>query len=102
VLRVMPAVESARASWSKRVPTAALNGWLRTAVERIPLGSRGVRPPRIRYATQASTKPPHFVFFASARIPAHALRALENGIRDTFDFDGTPVRVSIRVRTRER
>ncbi|HEX9696422.1 MAG TPA: ribosome biogenesis GTPase Der [Actinomycetota bacterium] len=100
--RVMPAVEAARASWEKRIPTAALNGWIRAAVEKIPLGSRGTRPPRIKYVTQASVRPPTVIVFASDRLPDHATKALENSLRATFGFDGSPIRVAVRVRKRER
>ncbi|HVL88628.1 MAG TPA: ribosome-associated GTPase EngA, partial [Actinomycetota bacterium] len=102
VARVMPAVELARASWEKRIPTAALNGWIRAAVEKIPLGSRGTRPPRIKYATQVTVRPPTVVVFASDRLPDHATRALENSLRAAFGFEGSPIRVMVRVRKRER
>lgn len=98
--KVMPAVDAAQEAWRMRVPTARLNTWLRTAIERIPLGSRGAKPPRIRYATQAGARPPHIVVFATAQLPDHAVRALENSLRASFGFAGTPVRVSVRVRRR--
>jgi GTPase len=98
VMKVMPAVGRALESWSKRVPTATINTWLREALERIPLGSRGTRPSRVRYATQATTRPPHLIVFASAKISDVAIRALERSFRDRFGFDGTPVRISVRVR----
>lgn len=102
VMRVMPAVEIARESWERRIPTAGLNAWIRSATERIPLGSRGTRPPRIKYVTQASVRPPQIVVFASDKLPDHATRALENSLRATFGFEGTPIRVAVRVRKRER
>ncbi len=100
VMRVMPGVQTARASWSKRIPTAALNGWVRGAAERIPLGSRGTKPPRIKYVTQAGVRPPQLVVFASGRLPDHAVRALENSLREAFGFEGSPIRVAVRVRKR--
>lgn len=101
VAKVMPAVLVAWEGWEKRVSTATLNGWVRTAVERIPLGSRGTKPPRIKYVTQVGTRPPHVVAFASGELPTHAVRALENSLRETFGFEGTPIRVSVRLRKRD-
>jgi GTP-binding protein len=91
------ALKSARASWQKRVATSALNTWLRDAIELVPLGStvRG-RPTRIRYVTQAGTRPPTFVLFATGGITAPALRALERRLRERFGFEGTPIRFIVR------
>jgi len=95
--RVPAAIARARASWQHRVPTSALNTWLRDATELVPLGSTArARPTRIRYVTQVGTKPPSFVFFASGTITAPALRALERRLRERFGFEGTPLRLSVR------
>lgn len=95
--KIAPALEGVRASWQKRVPTAALNTWLRDAIELVPLGSTArARPTRIRYVTQAATRPPTFVLFASGSITAPALRALERRLRERFGFEGTPVRLTVR------
>ena len=97
VNKIAPSLEAALASWEKRVPTAALNAWLRDAAVLVPLGSTArARPTRIRYLTQASTRPPTFVLFATGTINAPALRALERRLRERFGFEGTPVRFSVR------
>ncbi|TMK82852.1 MAG: ribosome biogenesis GTPase Der [Actinobacteria bacterium] len=97
VIKIAPALDKALASWRKRVPTAALNAWLRDATELVPLGSTArARPTRIRYVTQAGTRPPTFVFFASGTITAPALRALERRLRERFGFEGTPLRLNVR------
>jgi GTP-binding protein len=102
VAKVPAAIETARASWEKRIPTAALNTWLRDAVEQIPLGSTvRARPTRIRYITQASARPPTFVLFASGTVTAPALRALERRLRERFGFEGTPIRFSVRKSNRK-
>jgi GTP-binding protein len=100
VTRLMPAVERSLGAWEQRVPTAALNAWLRSSIERIPLSSGGTKPARIRYVTQAGTRPPHVIVFATARITDQAARALERSLRDRFGFGGTPIRISVRVRSR--
>jgi GTP-binding protein len=96
--KIVPAVELARASWERRVPTAALNVWLREGTERVPLGTTAKgRPARIRYVTQARARPPEFVLFATGRLTDSALRALENRLRQRFDFEGTPIRMTVRA-----
>ncbi len=101
VTKLEPAIEAARASWETRIPTATLNGWVREAVERVPLGSttKG-RPTKIRYVTQADISPPTFVFFTNGRITVSAVRALERRLREAFGFDGTPIKVVIRKQER--
>ncbi len=60
------------------------------------------RRPRFYYATQATIEPPTFVLFASDARSVHFSyqRFLENRIRDAFDFEGTPLRLIFRERTR--
>ncbi|MGH2795266.1 MAG: ribosome biogenesis GTPase Der [Actinomycetota bacterium] len=99
VSKILPAVRSARASWEMRVPTAQLNAWLRDATDRIPLGGRD-RPIRLKYTTQARTKPPEIVVFATGKISDQAVRALERRLRERFGFEGTAVRVVVRVQSR--
>ena len=97
VNKIAPALESGLSSWQKRIPTAALNAWLRDATELVPLGSTArARPTRIRYVTQAGTRPPTFVLFTNGTITAPALRALERRLRERFGFEGTPVRFTVR------
>ena len=61
---------------------------------------RGHRP-KLFYATQAAVAPPTFVFFASDASAVHFSyrRYLENRLRDTFGFDGTPIRLVFRDRS---
>lgn len=99
VSRLLPAVAKVRATWEKRVPTGQLNAWLREVVERIPLGGKGT-PARLKYATQARTKPPEIVVFSSGRISDQAVRAIERRARERFGFEGTPVRVVVRSQGR--
>ncbi|MDA0999919.1 MAG: ribosome biogenesis GTPase Der [bacterium] len=63
-----------------------------------PHGGRNKKRPKIYYATQASTAPPHIVVFAS-RLPGKPYaRYIERCLREDFDFSGTPIRVSFRKR----
>jgi GTP-binding protein len=61
---------------------------------------RGGKQPKILFGTQASTKPPTFVLFTSGWLEAGYRRFIERRLREEFGFEGTPVRVNLRVRTK--
>ncbi len=98
VNRIAPALESALTSWEKRVPTATLNQWLRTTVDRMPPPPRGGKAPKIRYATQADIRPPRFLVFSTGFLEAGYRRFLERKLREDFGFAGSPIEVSVRVK----
>ena len=86
--------------WRRRIPTAELNRVVSDAVVRNePPVTRGRRS-KIFYATQATTKPPTFVFFARDAAAVHFSyqRYLENQLREAFGFLGTPIRLVFRER----
>ena len=85
---------------SMRISTGKLNEVLSIATTRVqPPTDKGKRL-KIYYMTQASTRPPTFVFFVNNKELFHFSyqRYLENQIRDIFGLDGTPVRFMIRER----
>jgi GTP-binding protein len=84
----------------RRVPTGELNRILTTATERTPPPMVRGRRPKLFYATQAAIAPPTFVFFASDAAAVHFSyrRYLENRLRETFGFHGTPIRLVFRDR----
>jgi GTP-binding protein len=102
--RVGRVLEAAIEIWGerrKRISTGALNRMLTTATERTPPPPvRGHRP-KLFYATQAAVAPPTFVFFASDASSVHFSyrRYIENRLRETFGFDGTPIRLIFRDRS---
>jgi GTP-binding protein len=100
VARLGPALRRALESWDRRVPTGALNAWLADVVAATPPPVRGGKQPRILFATQAQARPPTFVLFTTGFLEAGYRRFLERRLRETFDFTGTPVRISVRVRQR--
>ena len=100
VARLVPALETALASWDRRVPTGRLNAFLGEVVAAHPHPVRGGKQPRILFATQAGTRPPTFVVFASGFIEHGYRRFLERRIREEFGFEGTPIEISVRVRER--
>lgn len=103
VQKLVPAMETALDSWDKRISTGRLNNWLKEVVAATPPPMRGGRLPRVLFATQASTRPPTFVLFTTGFLEAGYRRFIERKLREEFNFDGSPVRVNVRVREkRER
>jgi GTP-binding protein len=96
--QLMRAVLAADALWNKRLPTHALNQWLREAVD-------GHSPPtvlgrriKLRYITQSNARPPTFVLFCSRpkALPDSYTRYLVNSLRESFDMQGVPIRLHLR------
>jgi GTP-binding protein len=87
-----------REIWSKRVPTAALNRWFDDALEANPPPAPGGKRIKLRYITQAKTRPPGFVLFGTRldQLPASYQRYLVNGLRRELGFDSVPVRLMLR------
>ena len=98
VEKLVPAIERALESWDTRISTGRLNAFLGEVVAAHPHPVRGGKQPRILFATQASTRPPRFVLFASGFIEAGYRRFVERRLREEFGFEGTPIEVSVRVR----
>ena len=96
--KLVPAIETALAGWETRIPTARLNAFLGELVAAHPHPVRGGKQPRILFGTQAGTKPPRFVLFASGFIEAGYRRFVERRLREEFGFEGTPIHISVRVR----
>jgi GTP-binding protein len=99
--KVWGLVDGVIAERDRRVPTAALNQWLGRATERTPPPPVRGRTVKVRYATQARVAPPELVLFATGQLTPSYRRYLEKDLRRTFGFQGTPVRLVVRVRTRE-
>ncbi|SEO10726.1 ribosome biogenesis GTPase Der [Actinacidiphila rubida] len=96
--KLVPAIETALAGWETRVPTGRLNAFLGELVAAHPHPIRGGKQPRILFGTQAGTRPPRFVLFASGFLEAGYRRFIERRLREEFGFEGTPIQVSVRVR----
>jgi GTP-binding protein len=96
--RLQAAILKAHDTWNRRVPTAALNRWLAAMTEAHPPPAPGGRRIKLRYMTQAKTRPPGFVVMCSHpdKVPASYTRYLVNGLREDFDMPGTPIRLWLR------
>jgi len=87
-----------REAWSKRVPTGLLNRWFDTALAANPPPAPGGRRIKLRYITQAKTRPPGFVLFGTRldELPTSYQRYLMNSIRRELGFDAVPIRLTLR------
>ena len=96
---LMQAVFDAHEIWNKHIPTAALNRWLAatTRSHPPPLSIHKQRI-KLRYATQAKTRPPTFILFSTRAgdLPEDYMRYLSNSIRENFDLHGVPIRIHLR------
>ncbi len=97
--KLMSAVFKVYDRWNLRIPTAPLNQWLADMLEACPppLGKNNRRI-KLRYITQAKTRPPSFYLFSSnpEGLPDAYLRYLSNNLRQTFDLGGIPLRMTVR------
>ncbi|MEM8631045.1 MAG: ribosome biogenesis GTPase Der [Pseudomonadota bacterium] len=96
--RLSEAVLRAYDVWNRRVPTAKLNRWLPDVVSAHPPPAPGGKRIKLRYMTQAKTRPPGFVVMCSHpdKMPESYSRYLINGLREDFDMPGTPIRLTMR------
>jgi len=95
---LMDAAFEAREQWSRRVSTGTLNRWFEAASDRNPPPSPGGRRIKLRYITQARTRPPAFVVFGNRveELPESYRRYLVNSLRDDIGFGGMPIRLTFR------
>jgi len=96
--RLQAAIIKAHDTWNRRVPTARLNQWLTGMLQAHPPPAPAGRRIKIRYMTQAKSRPPGFVCMCShpEKLPESYSRYLVNGLRDSFDMPGTPIRLYMR------
>jgi GTP-binding protein len=102
VHKLAPALRTALNSWDTRVPTGRLNQWLSDLIAATPPPVRGGKQPKVLFATQASTRPPTFVLFTTGFLEASYRRFIERKLREEFGFEGSPVRISVRVREKRK
>jgi GTP-binding protein len=95
---ILPMVNVVAENHSLRVPTNVLNDLIMDSVAMNPTPTDRGRRLKINYATQVAIKPPTFVIFVNDPELLHFSyeRFLENRIRATFEFKGTPIRIIAR------
>ena len=86
----------------RRITTGVVNDVVMNLVAMNEPPTKNGQRLKIRFATQASVCPPTFVVFTNDASLMHFsyLRYLENGVRESFDFSGTPIRIIVRDKTR--
>ncbi len=96
--KLMAAIFAIERNWNSHVSTAKLNRWLGAMTESHPPPAVSGRRLKMRYMTQAKIRPPSFIVFATRpdSVPASYQRYLVNGLRETFNLQGTPIRLWLR------
>jgi GTP-binding protein len=96
--RLREAITEVHETWNRRVSTSKLNTWLSGMVQAHPPPAPGGKRIKLRYMTQAKTRPPGFVVMASHpdELPESYKRYLVNGIRADFNMPGVPIRLYFR------
>jgi GTP-binding protein len=96
--KLMHAVLEVDRLWNIRLPTHALNQWLMGALDAHSPPAVSGRRLKLRYITQANARPPTFVLFCSRPkdLPDSYVRYLVNGLRESFNMPGVPIRLHLR------
>lgn len=104
VNKILPEALLVNEARFRRVPTADLNKFTRDVVAAHPPPSKGGKRVKFLYATQPAVAPPTFVFFVNKPELVHFgyRRYLENKMRDSYAFKGTPIRLTFRARSEDR
>ncbi|TWG63105.1 ribosome biogenesis GTPase Der [Aminobacter sp. J44] len=97
--KLMEAIEKTHRVWNRRVSTGKLNRWLEGVLAHHPPPAVAGRRLKVKYITQVKTRPPGFVLSCSRpdAMPQSYIRYLTNGLRDTFDMPGVPIRMVLRA-----
>lgn len=96
--KLVPALEVALENWDKRIPTGKINAFIQELQASNPHPIRGGKQPRILFGTQAASRPPKFVLFASGFLEAGYRRFITRKLRELYGFEGTPIEIGVRVR----
>ncbi len=102
VLRIPPLLREVWEQYTRRISSGELNRWLEEVTERTPPPTRGGRQARVKYVTQAETRPPVFITFTSGTVAPAYRRFLERELRTRFGFEGVPLSLADRPREDRR
>jgi GTPase len=96
--KLFDAVVETHRVWNSRISTAKLNRWLESIVDHHPPPAVSGRRMKIKYMTQAKTRPPGFIVSCSRpeAMPESYVRYLSNSLRETFELAGVPIRMMLR------
>ena len=101
IRRLFPLLKDVHTMYTKRILTGVLNTWLQKILVSHPLPARKHKPSAVTksaFITQVATKPPVFALFVGhpEDLTSSYLRYLENQLRETYQFTGTPLRLMVR------
>ncbi len=98
VFQILPKVDEVVESHNMRISTSILNDVIRDAIAINPPPADKGKKLKVKYATQVAVKPPTFVIFVNDPEIMHFSyeRYLENKLRESFEFEGTPIKLFIR------
>jgi GTP-binding protein len=100
--KLLEIVDRVAAARTRRIPTAELNRFLEKVTAAHPPTTKGKREVRILYGAQTAIEPPEFILFTNVATELHFSyeRFLVNQLRQAFGYEGTPIRLKIRKRSR--
>lgn len=100
--KIIPAVDEVLAEYRKRIPTSELNRWMNELKAQGYTVVSGPKRLKVYYVTQYDVEPPSFVFFVNDRtmVRASYVKFLENRLRQSFGFKGTPLKIKFKNRER--
>ncbi|MEP9352941.1 ribosome biogenesis GTPase Der [Xanthobacter sp. KR7-65] len=96
--KLVAAIAATHKVWNKRIATNPLNRFLQQVTDSHPPPAVSGRRVKLRYITQPKARPPSFVLFCSRAdaVPESYIRYLTNGLRESFDLPGVPIRLTLR------
>ena len=98
VTKVLDVILKVNEERHRRVSTSDINQRLAELIARRQPPQAAGRDVRLNYATQVETAPPSIAVFGNAPdlVAEHYIRFLHNGFRETYPFDGNPLRILMR------
>jgi GTP-binding protein len=104
VSRLFQTIDEVMAEHRKRITTGELNNWLKEAKENYPPPAFHNRPVKLLFISQVSTAPPTFVLFVNEPLGLGESyqRYLLRHLREKYGFTGTPLRLYLRRRKKEK
>lgn len=100
LMRIFNSIIQLNDTWNKRISTSLLNKWFQFTINQNPPPLVNGRPIKLKYISQTNTRPPVFAILANKAkyLPESYLRYLLNSLRESFDFNGVPLRIFVRQR----
>lgn len=104
IAKAYPVVDRIISVRRKRVTTGELNRFFGNLIAKMELPLYKGKRAKLYYITQVKEEPPAFVIFANYKkaVKDYHIRFIERGLRESFGFEGTPLKIFIRERRKEK